>query len=210
LISWKNCNYLSLRQILLFGIITIFAFTINDVYGDAVCPKDTKWDGENCVYLDTGKPIVFTDYLGNPVKKSEKIEENIQVQQTIFVKPQQEILAEIMVKEPEIKEIADMRGKALEQKITNDAEIPTNLTRNNYHFHKIIEDSVKNAEIVFDKLVYGKQIQNLDFGENHEYQVIYSKRYERSEDPILQSGIIFENQRAQQTFIKTFGNFTNH
>ena len=196
---------------MLLAIVVTLSFTINNVYGDAVCPKDTKWDGENCVNLDTGVPIVFTDYLGNSVKRSDKNDQdNNQIQNTIITKPQHQILVELMIINPEIKEIDDMKGVALEQKILYDEEIPTNLTRNNYHFNQIIEYSIKNAEAVFDKVVYGKQIQNLDFGQNNEPQIEYGKRYERSEDPVLQNGMILENQRAQQTFLKNFGNFTNY
>ena len=196
---------------MLLAIVVTLSFTINNVYGDAVCPKDTRWDGENCIYFDTGVPIVFTDYLGNPVKKSDESDQSTnQVQNIIITKPQQEILADLMIIKPEIEEIDDMKGVALEQKILYDEEIPTNLTRNNYHFNKIVEYNIKNAEVIFDKVVYGKQIQNLDFGKNNEPQIEYSKRYERSEDPVLQNGMILENQRAQQTFLKNFGSFTNY
>ena len=199
------------KQIILLTVIVTLSLTINNVYGDAVCPKNTKWDGENCTYIDTGEPIVFTDYLGNPVKRSEKVDlEDNQGQQISITKPQHEILADLMIIKPEFIEIDDMKGRALEQKILYDGEIPTNLTRNNYHFNQLIEYSIKNAEVAFDKVVYGKHIQNLEFGENHEQQMVYSKRYERSEDPVLQNDIVLENQRAQQTFLKNYGSFTNY
>jgi len=195
---------------MLLTVVVTLTLVINNAYADAVCPKDTKWDGENCVHLDTGEPIVFTDYLGNPVKRSDKNDQDNQAQDIVITKPQHEILADLMIIKPEIIEIDDLKGKALEQKILYDAVIPTNLTRNNYHFNEIIQYSIHNAEAAFDKVVYGKQVQNLDFGKNNEPQIEYSKRYERSEDPVLQNGLITENQRAQQTFLQTFGNFTNY
>lgn len=211
MVNSQNQELFGLKQIMLLAIVVTLSFAINNAYGDAVCPKDTEWDGENCIHLDTGTPIVFTDYLGNPVKKSDQNDQDTnQVQNTVITKPVQEILADFIIIKPEINEIDYMEGKALEQKILYDQEIPTNLTRNNYYFNQIKEYSMKNAEVIFDKLVYGKQIQNPDFGKNNEPQIQYSKRYERSEDPVLQNGIIIENQRAQQTFLKNFGNFANY
>jgi hypothetical protein len=211
LVNSQNQELFGLKQIMLFTIVATLSFSINNAYGDAVCPKDTEWDGENCIHLDTGIPIVFTDYLGNPVKNSDKSDQDAnQVQNTVITKPVHEILIDLMIIKPEINEIDHMEGKALEQKILYDEKIPTNLTRNNYHFNQIIEYSMKNAEVAFDKSVYGKQIQNPDFGKNNEPQIQYSKRYERSEDPVLQNGMTIENLRAQQTFLKNFGNFTNY
>jgi len=194
---------------MILTVVVTLTLVINNAYADAVCPKNTKWDGENCVHIDTGEPIVFTDYLGNPVKRSDKNIQNNQAQDIVLTKPQHEILADLMIIKPEIIEIDDLSGKALEQKILNDAVVPTNLERSNYHFNEIIQYSILKAEAAFNA-AYGKQIQNLDFGKNTEPQIEYSKRYERSEDPVLQNGLITENQRAQQTFLTTFGNFTNY
>jgi hypothetical protein len=186
-----------------------FSITINSVYGTAACPENTEWNGENCVQLDTGKPITFTDYSGNAVKKSKPIIED-SIQEIIVTKPQHEILADFMIIKPEIQGIKNMSGKALEQKIQNDRIEQTNMTRENYYFKNILEWSRENALYAFNKIVFGKEIQNLDFGENNENQIEYATRYNRSEDQALQQDIIKEHNRAQRIFFINWGNFTNH
>jgi hypothetical protein len=195
-------------KIVLVIIAITLAVSINNAYGSAACPENTKWDGNNCVHIDTGKPITFTDYGGNPIN-AKKNNDDKPRQNIIITKPVYEILNELIIIKPEIKEVEDMRGKALEQKIIRDAKIPTNLTRENYYFGENIKYSIKNAEFVF-YTTYGKEIQNPDFGKNNEHQIDYDKRYNRSEDPILQNAMINEKKRAVETFIKTWGNFTNH
>ena len=195
-----------MRQKIFFTVILLsFSITINSVYGTAACPENTEWDGENCILLDTGKPIIFTDHSGNTVKKSEPDEDT--VEQIIITKPQHEILADLMIIKPEIQEMKNMSGKALEQKIQNDRIEQTNMTRENYYFKNILEWSTQNAVSAFNKIVFGKEIQNLDFGKNNKPQIEYSVRYERSEDPVLQQDIIKENKRAQEIFFITWGNF---
>jgi hypothetical protein len=177
-------------------------------FGAATCPENTKWDGTNCVDYDTGEPIVFTDYSGNIVKKSKpKVQEDSSP--ISLTKPQHEILTDLMIKKPEIQAQDDKAGKALEQKIQNDKLVPANMTRENYHFQKIIEWSTKNSLIVFEN-IFGNEIKNEEFGENNEYQIQYDKRYNRSEDPVLQQDILNENKRAQKIFFINWGNFTNH
>ena len=195
-----------MRQKIFFTVILLsFSITINSVYGTAACPENTEWDGENCILLDTGKPITFTDHSGNTVKKSEPDEDT--VEQIIITKPQHEILADLMIIKPEIQEMKNMSGTALEQKIQNDRIEQTNMTRENYYFKNILEWSTQNAVSAFNKIVFGKEIQNLDFGKNNKPQIEYSVRYERSEDPVLQQDIIKENKRAQEIFFITWGNF---
>jgi|CXWL01.1.fsa_nt_gi hypothetical protein len=186
-----------------------FSITINSVYGTAACPENTEWSGENCVQLDTGKPITFTDYSGNAVKKSKPIIED-STQEIIITKPQHEILADLMIIKPEIQGMKNMSGKALEQKIQNDRIEQTNMTRENYYFKNILAWSTQNAVSAFNKIVFGKEIQNLDFGENNENQIEYATRYNRSEDLVLQQDIIKEHNRAQRIFFINWGNFTNH
>lgn len=199
-----------MRQKIFFTVILLtFSITINNVYGAATCPEDTKWNGENCVQLDSGIPITFTDYSGNIVKKSKSIIEN-STQEIIITKPQHEILADLMMIKPEIQNMKNMSGRALEQKIQNDRIEQTNMTRENYYFKNILAWSTQNAVSAFNKIVFGKEIQNPDFGENNEDQIEYATRYNRSEDPTLQQDIIKENKRAQQIFFINWGNFTNH
>ena len=195
-----------MRQKIFFTVVLLsFSITINSVYGTAACPENTEWNGENCIQLDTGKPITFTDHSGNTVKKSEPTEDT--VEQTIITKPQHEILADLMMIKPEIQEMKNMSGTALEQKIQNDRIEQTNMTRENYYFKNILEWSRQNAVSTFNKIVFGKEIQNLDFGKNNKPQIEYSVRYERSEDPVLQQDIIKENKRAQEIFFTAWGNF---
>ena len=158
--------------------------------------------------MDTGQPITFTDHSGNIVKKSESTEDT--VEQIIITKPQHEILADLMIIKPEIQEMKNMSGTALEQKIQNDRIEQTNMTRENYYFKNILEWSTQNAVSAFNKIVFGKEIQNLGFGKNNKPQIEYSVRYERSEDPVLQQDIIKEDKRAQEIFFINWGNFTNH
>ena len=195
-------------KIILIIIAITLALSINNAYGSATCPENTTWDGNNCIYIDTGKPITFTDFDGNPVNLK-KDNDDKPKQNIIITKPVYEILNDLIIIKPEIKEVENMSGKALDQKIMFDAEIPTNLTRENYYFGENIKYSIKNAESVF-YTVYGNDIQNPDFGKNYEHQIDYDKRYNRSEDPILQNTMIDEKKRAEQTFLKTWGNFTNH
>ena len=100
--------------------------------------------------------------------------------------------------------------KKLEQKIMNDVKNPKNLTRYNYYFNDNKKISIKNAEFVFYEIVFGKEIQNPDFGKNLEHQIDYSIRYNRSEDPVLQNAIIKEQKHAEEIFLKAWGNFTNY
>lgn len=195
-------------KIVLVIIVFTLALSINDAYGSATCPENTTWDGNNCIYNDTGVPITFTDFDGNPVNLK-KDNDDKPKQEIIITKPVYEILNDLIIIKPEIKEVENMRGKTLEQKIIRDSNIPTNLTRENYFFGESIKYSIKNAEFVF-YTVYGKEIQNPDFGENYEHQIDYDKRYNRNEDPILQNAMINEKKRAEETFMKTWGNFTNH
>ena len=195
-------------KIILIIIAITLALSINNAYGSATCPENTTWDGNNCIYIDTGKPITFTDFDGNPVNLK-KDNDDKPKQNIIITKPVYEILNDLLIIKPEIKEVEILSGKALEQKIIRDSKIPTNLTRENYYFGENIKYSIKNAESVF-YTVYGNDIQNPDFGKNYEHQIDYDKRYNRSEDPILQNAMIDEEKRAEEIFMKTWGNFTNH
>ena len=186
----------------------ILAFTINFVEGKSVCPDNTKWDGSNCVNTETGESIIFTDYSGNTIIKSESQE--IPAQEIIITAPKHEILRDLMIIKPERVIVADQSGKALEQKIKYDKQGPTNLDRSNYDFSKIVKWTTKNAESEFKKIVFGKHIQNSDFGKNDKHQVEYAKRYERYEDPVLQYNLIKENYRAQKIFLINWGNFTKN
>jgi len=198
-----------LKKIIFLAIITLtLSLSINFAEGKAACPENTEWDGTNCTFNETGVPITFTDYLGNEVVKSTKSQE-IPQEETITA-PKHEILRDLMIIKPEIREIDDLKGNALEQKIKNDRMDTTNITRNNYYFDKIIDWTTKNAVSQFNKIVLGKKIQNMDFGKNDKPQIKYSPRFERSEDPILQYNIIKENYRAQKIFFINWGNFTNH
>jgi len=197
-----------MKKIIFYAIITILFFTINSVEGKSICPEDTDWDGQNCIYHENGKPIDFTDYFGNTATKSNDIVQEIQTE-IVITAPKHEILRDLMIIKPEIIEIQNQTGKALEQKIMNDKQGPTNLDRSNYDFSKVLKWTTKNAVSKFNKIVFGKQIQNSDFGENHQHQIEYTKRYERYEDPVLQYNIIQENQRAQKIFLINWGNFTN-
>jgi len=199
-----------MNKIIFLVIIAIsLSLTINSVEGKAACPEDTEWDGNNCTHKETGVPIIFTDYLGNEVVKSKK-PKDIVLEEIIITAPKHEILRDLMIIKPEIIDVPDQSGKALEQKITNDKQGPTNLDRSNYDFGKVMKWTTKNAVSTFNKIVHGKSIQNEDFGKNDNPQIEYKKRYERSEDPVLQYDLIQENLRAQKIFFINWGNFTNY
>jgi len=199
-----------LKKIIFLAIIALtLSLTINFAEGKASCPENTEWDGANCTYNESGVPITFTDYLGNEVIKSKKSQDII-LEETTITAPKHEILRDLMIIKPEIREIDDLKGKALEQKIKNDRMEETNITRNNYYFDKIVDWTTKNAVSQFNKMMFGKHVQNSDFGKNDKPQIKYSPRYERNEDPVLQNNIIQENQRAQKIFIINWGNFTNY
>ena len=198
-----------LKKIIIAIIIAvILSLTINSAEGKAACPENTEWDGKNCTNNETGLPITFTDYSGNAVVKS-KDTQDIELEEITITAPKHEILRDLMIIEPEIRDIDDRKGVALEQKVKQDRIDQTNITRNNYYFDKIIQWTTKNAESQFKKIVLGKHIQNSDFGKNDKHQVEYAKRYERYEDPVLQYNIIKENYRAQKIFLINWGNFTN-
>jgi hypothetical protein len=190
-----------LKKIIIAIIIAvILSLTINSAEGKAACPENTEWDGKNCTNNETGLPITFTDYSGNAVVKS-KDTQDIELEEITITAPKHEILRDLMIIEPEIRDIDDRKGVALDQ---------TNITRNNYYFDKIIQWTTKNAESQFKKIVLGKHIQNSDFGKNDKHQVEYAKRYERYEDPVLQYNLIKENYRAQKIFLINWGNFTKN
>jgi len=186
----------------------ILIFTISSAEAKSTCPENTQWDGNNCTHIDTGEPIIFTDYAGNAVVKSKEKQDAV-IEEIVITAPKHEILRDLMIIVPEIKDIDDKKGVALEQKVKQDRIDQTNITRNNYYFDKIIQWTTKNAESQFKKIVLGKHIQNSDYGKNDKHQVEYTKRYERYEDPILQYNIIKENYRAQKIFLINWGNFTN-
>lgn len=196
-----------MKTIIFLAIIAI-AITINSAEGKATCPENTVWDGNNCTNNETGIPITFTDYSGNAIKS--KNTQYIEAEETIITAPKHEILRDLMIIVPEIREIDDLKGIALEQKIKNDRMETTNITRNNYYFDKIVDWTTKNAVSQFNKMIFGKKIQNAEFGKNDKPQIKYSPRFERSEDPVLQNNISKETQRAQQTFFINWGNFTNY
>lgn len=197
-----------MSQKIIFILVAIITIPIINAFGAASCPDDTNWDGQHCIKADSGKPITFTDYSGSEVKKSENKVEIIE--EITNAKPPHETLAELMIVKPEIQESHVVAGHALEQKKLNDKMGPTNMTRENYYFKSIIEWSTKNAASTFNKIVFGKDIQNHDFGKNNEKQIEYSPRFTRSEDILLQQDIVNEGKKAQMIFLINWGNFTNH
>jgi hypothetical protein len=197
------------KKIILIITFAVMIVAINSAEAKSSCPENTEWDGNNCISTETGAPIIFTDYAGNPVVKSKESQETI-IEDIIITAPKHEILRDLMIIEPEIIDIDDKRGVALEQKVKLDRSDQTNITRNNYYFDKIIQWTTKNAEAQFQKIVLGKHVQNSDFGKNDKPQIEYTKRYERYEDPVLQYNLIKENYRAQKIVLINWGNFTDN
>lgn len=194
----KNERNFKILLAIFSAIFLTCSIVTNGAYGSAGCPEYTKWNGENCVN-DAGEQIVFKN--SQEPKKQQEI---------IITKRDHEILNDILIIKPEIIQIEDMTGKALEQKIFYDVKFPNNLDRSNYYFNEVKKLSIKNAELTMNLMFNGKGIQNPNYGENNNKQIEYGERLQRSEDPVLQNQIIHEKKIAEQIFLKNWGNFTNH
>ena len=201
----KNNGYFKISAISISAIILICSGAVNSAYASAVCPTNTEWDGYNCISNEIDNTITSdSDASKNKNHDSES------KQGMTFTGSANQIFSDLAVTKSEIKEIQNKKGVALEQKMSHSNQKTMNLTRENFYFKDVREWSTKNAESTLNIMVNGKDIQNPDFGKNNYKQIEYGEQFQRSEDPVLQNQIMYEKNIAEKTFLKLWGNFTNH
>lgn len=187
-------------------MILICSGVVNWAYASAVCPTNTEWDGYNCISNEIDNTVI-SDSSDASKNKNQDDESN---QETILTGSAYEILKDITVTKLEIKEIQNKKSVASEQKKKNSNQETMNLTRENFYFKDVRDWSTKNAELTLNLMINGKDIQNPDFGKNNYKQIEYGEQLQRSKDPVLQNQIMYEKNIAEKTFLKLWGNFTNH